>query len=198
MALFTSAEFKSHEGISTTDHDTFITALIARTGDFVNKYLGRKVESASYTEFYDGSGTGTLQLANSPVTAVTSVHIDQERDFGSAALVSSSNYVIYQNEGWLRWIPEVTTGFTAAGHFPVGVQNVKVIYTGGFSSVPDDIKEAAILWSSAIFNRRRRAGLQAISSGSFSITYQTTTIPAEVKGLLDPYRMRGVVGAYSA
>ncbi len=76
--------------------------------------------------------------------------------------------------------------------FPLGVQNVRVVYRGGFTTVPEDLKEAAILWCSAIFAKRRKVGVLSTSIGAYSVTFGQASVmsamPPEVRLVLDRYR----------
>jgi hypothetical protein len=201
MALFTSSEFKDHEGITSTAHDTFIGQLATRVSIMVARYCNRLAPNgvsalealgSDLTEYYDGTGEKDLQVVRYPLISVTSVHSDHARAFGAATLVAAADYYMDKRNGRIVLMPNANTAFATQGIFVKGSANVKVVYQGGFATVPEDLKEAAILWASAIFARRRAVGIVSESIGAYSVTYQSTrgegSVPPEVRGLLSPFR----------
>jgi hypothetical protein len=205
VALFTLQELKDHLGISSTDHDTFLTQLTTRVSLMVARWCNRiaqagtsalELNASDETEYYDGSGRPDLRVKRYPIVSVTSVHIDADRDFDAETLVDSSDYVT-DNHGLIRYLPQEQTGFQTISYWPKGIQNVKVIYKGGYSTIPEDLKEGALLWAVSIFSKRASSGVVAESVGSYSITYgvSSTGLPVEARALLSPYRdFSGIAG----
>ncbi|MCC6670401.1 MAG: hypothetical protein IT458_05025 [Planctomycetes bacterium] len=203
MVLASLSELKEHEGISGSALDAFFTSLLARVSAMVDRYCNRTIEApvGDVTEYYDGSGCPDLFVLRYPIVSVTSVHVDAARAWGAATLIASSSYAT-DAAGRIRLLPSASVpDLGVRGVFPEGVQNVRVVYVGGYTTVPEDLKEAAILWCSAIFAKRRKLGVLSTSIGAYSVTYGqasvTAPMPAEVRMVLDRYRRPPMVFASS-
>jgi hypothetical protein len=77
--------------------------------------------------------------------------------------------------------------------WPVGINNFRVQYTAGFTTIPEAIQEAAAQWVSVLWSLAQRDPMQvnAITSttgGGFT----SQEIPPGVKTLLAPYKRRSV------
>jgi hypothetical protein len=70
-ALTSTANFKTYAGITSSDDDTLIGYLISRATSAIERYCDRTLRSATYREFYDGTGTNDLTLKEYPISAVT-------------------------------------------------------------------------------------------------------------------------------
>ena len=77
-----------------------------------------------------------------------------------------------------------------AGCFAHGTQNIVIDYTAGYSTIPDDIADACILWVAARYNRAKEGadGLKAENLGGESKTWVGGGMPDEVRELLAGYR----------
>jgi hypothetical protein len=136
--------------------------------------------STSRTEYFDGDGSDTLYVRAYPISAVTSLYVDPDRDYGSETLVDSGDYVYYENEGKVR-----TDGALLAG----GRKSIKLTYTGGYTTAPADlqhaIKELVLFWYKR--NTDKRVGVASMSVGDKSMSYETN-IPDSVKATFNRYR----------
>src|ERR1043166_3681845 len=104
MALSTVANIKLFLGIPSTNvtEDARLGYLLTLATAAITEYLGRNIESTTYTEYISGNGMRLLELRQRPVTAVTSVTIDPTGYFGqgpsgfpaSLALIQGTDYAI--------------------------------------------------------------------------------------------------------
>lgn len=191
MVLFTAAEFKEWEGVPGTRYDASITRIAAAVTEMVNRYCSRKIEAADYVEEIDGSGTTEIAISNPPLRAVSSVIVTQLRNFSTTTPLAASQYVT-ESHGVIRMLPTVQLSQILslnAPIFPVGVQNIQVSYSGGFATVPEDLKQGALMWAGALFVRRRQGGLLSSTVGPQSLTFQPGQVPVEVRSILDSYRL---------
>ena len=123
---------------------------------------------------------------NAPIISVTSLHIaDGQRTFNSNFEVDvSADVIIRKGPGALElWNNESI--------FISGVANIKVVYSGGYSSsgVPYDLQFAVKKWSGKIYQdfSKLRHAVTSETIGENTITYETSEIPDEVKGILNKY-----------
>jgi len=189
VALVTTTSLNSYLGISAgsaeeTECELLINAastLAAHTtmrgldNSDVSRFL-----STSRTEYFDGDDSDTLYVKAYPITTVTSLYVDPDRDYGSSTLIASDDYSVYNNEGTIK-----TDGNLLAG----GRKSVKLTYTGGYTTIPADlqnaVKELVMFWYKR--NTDKRVGVSNISIGDKSITYEKD-IPESVMSVFKRYR----------
>jgi hypothetical protein len=196
-----SANFDSNVAlVSTTSMTTYLGIALGSTEEsecdlLINAasrlavdYTGRGMDtngvsrllSTSRTEYYDGDGTDTLYVKAYPISAVTSIYVDPDRDYTSSDLLDTDDYVYYENDGKICTDGALFTG---------GRKSVKVTYTGGYTSVPADlqqaVKELVLFWYKR--NTDKRVGGASMSVGDKSISYETD-IPDSVKSTFKRYR----------
>lgn len=171
------------------DPDPVIADLIASAQAHVETYVGRRLESAEYTERYEGIAPGVL-LDHWPVTEVDSVSVD------------GTPLVVADEVSWYSWgrLYRIGTDGIADGYprtwGSLLPQPVEVVYTAGYLTGTHDfeLKHLSSVCTEMIARAFRQAqewverpsgGVQSIAlSGSDSITYATGagTVPAEVVG----------------
>lgn len=201
MALVTAAEYKTSRGISGTAYDTRIGEAIDVASARVREYCGRNLtngfESAARTEVYDGTGTDMLQLREWPEITITSVKFLSSVASGAAVygetLDASGYYAdergrLYRTNGvgW-AWTHDGTT----RDEWPEGNRNIQVVYTGGFSTVPDNLKEAVMILVDAWFQSTQRdaVGLNQEARGVDNRQYAAAMeVTNRVATLLAPWR----------
>ncbi len=175
MALTTLTQIKALLGISSSNasQDPWLDALRGSAETVIKRYVKRDLESQSYTQFYYGNGMRKLALNQRPVTAVTSVWLDNQGNYGLAPsgitpfdtlsllspggdytvewddatqTVSSTACLIRLNTVW-----DQTERAYFPGHltFETGPAfgNIKVQYTAGYTSstLPSDITWAVAM-----------------------------------------------------
>lgn len=225
MSLCTLANVKLVLGVSGTGDDAILNLFIAAASDAIKRFCRRPIEQATYTDYYDGSGKPRLILRNTPVQSVTSVHLDAAGYYGTATgafaastlLTSGVDYAleIDDNEGlgisrtgFLRRIGNssistfgnqgANTSLTYGWKgpiWPVGTGNLKVVYVGGWATVPDAITQAATTLVSLMYKFRKTAGIPLTSESFGKYTYSLMTRTGgstpelnEVRSLLSGYK----------
>jgi len=105
---------------------------------------GKDFQSHSTTEYIDieRGDQDQIILLHTPVISVTSVTDDAQDS--SPTSITVSDLILYAEEGILKFKdPEDIVGNTLASHFTKGPRSVKVVYSYGFSSVPQLVKDGA-------------------------------------------------------
>lgn len=173
-------------GASTTEEDE-IDRLINAASWFANEYCHRNLKSRTYSGtdeecFYDGDDTSTLILRHPPVTSISALYIDTDREYGSDTLIDSDDYSVNQRSGILTLDGDVFTS---------GAKSIKVEYTGGYSTIPwnlvQAIKELVQYW----YGRQssKRVGIRSVGTQAESTSYETD-VPKAVLDVLNQYRRR--------
>lgn len=171
--------------------EKLIENLINRSATRIESHLDRDLKQGTVEEFYDGSGTGTLWVRRFPLTAVTLLNVDPNRDFLAGTNIDPADVVIDSERGTIRFFPG---GNAFRATFSHGVKNVKIGYTGGYAIIPEDLKEASLILVARSFMRIKQGaeGIISESVAGYSASYEGTTresgLPLEAQGLLTRYK----------
>jgi hypothetical protein len=196
--LCTIADIKTPLGLADeTRHDTFLTALIAAFSRRADNFTGRVLQDtgAAVTEYYRG-GCDLLQLRRYPIVSITSIKEAWDRDWDAAtALVADTDY----------WISDAESGILERLYatWPDGSGRTQVIYRGGFAepdavlaagqtALPADLREAARLQCTMIFQRRDDLGLVGVTFEGGGKQMQQIRLLPEVEDTLSMYRRLSV------
>lgn len=115
--------------------------------DWVQSYCDRSFASANYSAVYNGHGAATLFLKNVPITGITSVVITDPS--GSTESLDPATDLVYRAEnGAVQFGPNNVSSYDV---WPHGFQNVAIVYTAGYSIIPDAVQEAAALKALCLF-----------------------------------------------
>jgi hypothetical protein len=165
VAFITAAAYKTSRGIAGTDHDTRIGVYVDAVQAFVRDYCGRDpaagFESATWTEYLDGTGTDVLLLREWPVASITSVKFRTSSTAFDDAEPASAYYIdpegtnkgqLYRTGGLDVWSHRDHYGLV----WPKGRRNVQVVYVGGYSTTPGDLAEACYTLIDAMYSTSLR------------------------------------------
>lgn len=185
LALVTSTAMTTILGVTAGSAEaTQVDDLINEASQLaLSVSLRSTLVSTSLTEYYDGDGTNLLHMRAWPITAVTSIHVDDStpRDWSDTDdLVDSDYYLIYEKEGKIA-----LDGY----YFTTGTRNVKVIYTAGYATVPyrlqKAVKSLVIFWYQQ--SKEKRVGVRSFSVGDKSTSFEVD-VPKEVMATFKSYR----------
>lgn len=141
--------------------------------------------SSTVWEYHDYDGSGAMKLNNYPVQTIDLIQWERNGQGSDTAdwvtlagpgKTGSSVFELYKDVGAVRFHPNST------GYFPSkGVQNVRVAYTYGHTSVPREIKELVVKlasqrYISSVANNTGTTGGGAISVGAISISDPNTYV----------------------
>lgn len=151
----------------------------------IQRFIGRKLSTESYTEAYDG-GRSSILLNWDPVISLTSVSI-----FGQAWTVFDPTTTPYTGPTATSvLINKDLNGIDTSSRwisFPCGRRNVVVTYRAGVT--PDDdiyqsTVQAAAMWMAAIYRQRDSLGLTSTTTQGGAQTTYSTKIPDYCKQML--------------
>jgi hypothetical protein len=113
-------------------------------------------------EFSDGDGLQTRWLEHYPVTSITSLaYYDQYAAADTYTMIAGKDYYITKPYGRLDVIN---------GVFMSGQKNIRCTYVAGYSVVPSDIKESALVLCEVAISNRGKNGLSSVTIGRYSET----------------------------
>ena len=191
--LVTLVQYKEAEGISSSKDDLRFNSIVPSVSELVKTYCGN-----SFVDFYSSNKTEiftidwdtyVVQLTESPVNSIVSV---QERStYGG----SYSTLTTGDSEYYLEPTTDSILRTNVSGRYqnwPKGVGSVKVVYTGGYSEVPADLKLAIFDLITYYFKdehkqRQSIAGATLQNQGSSSQN-MNVGFPDHIKRVLDLYK----------
>lgn len=174
--LTTTAAVKAYMGVTSTDLDALLAALITRASAAIENFLQGGVLSAPYTETRNGTGGQYILLAQYPVTAVASLTID------GIDIPAASGY---GQAGW--WLSGRTLNVSGY-RFTRGRGNVVVIYTAGYAATPPDIEQACIESVVLSLKRRDHMDVSSKSLAGETVSFITAELTPSAKQVLNSYR----------
>jgi len=190
MSYCTKAQVKAYLDIKETeeDKDSLITTLIASSQAFIDEYCGRTFERAEVTEYHRGGST-KIFLEQYPVATSPAVQVwdSWDRLYASTDLVASTDYFIDYDEGIITFDYEI-------GGSPGAV---KVVYTGGPTSVPTPISQACVEIVSRKLKEGPSGGLNVptrqLPGVGGTVVFAVDALLPQTKVVLDTYRKPGRV-----
>ena len=160
--LVTLSELKAYLKITTDEEDERLELIRSAAEDAVKRYCGRSIEYAQYTEVVECS-RGMCWLRETPVESVLSV----------TTLEGEELTVLFVNKA----IGVVELAQNYSGY-------ASVEYTGGYITIPSDIKMAVLRLSEHLYSKP--AGVTSESIGELKAGYES--FPQDVLRLLDVCR----------
>ena len=179
--LCTIADLKAWLPNQGNNDDTTLQSLVTNGSLQVLQYLNRPHILASVigalNEMYDGNDSDRLLPHSFPIIGVTSVTVDTVA-VPSAASATASGFLFDSRRVLLR-------GFA----FNRGVQNVQITYTAGYSTVPLDLKQAAIEAFALAYRQRAHIGEKSNSmGGQVTMAFDMSDVPLRALSVLSQYR----------
>jgi hypothetical protein len=150
MAYTTEANVEAYLGEAfdetTTPSTSDLTIFIGWADKLIEDYTGTAFESTAVTEeILDSEGHTRFKLPKRPIISVTTFEVDKA-GLGSSSSpdweartegrTNSEDFVILEDEGILHFHNDIPS---------VGIQNVRITYNYGYSTVPKDVERLATL-----------------------------------------------------
>lgn len=183
LNLITLAQYKTHEGINSTNYDQEVTDLIPRISNFVKAYCRKTFIDYVDTpkvDIFDG-GFNTILLPESPVLEVVSVEFSEDYGQTYAPLAKYIDWVVQGDQ--LR-------SLAAIGYFPPQINGYKVTYKAGYVNLPEDMLLAC--FDLINYYRQNNSAVhssKAPGTNKIQIEYiSTSSLPANIKRILDLYK----------
>ncbi len=198
--LITLQQYKDFAGLTGVTMDARINVIVDSVSELVKNYCGTSFVddySSAKTEYFDiqDNVTTRVMLDEGPINTVTSV---SERDSQADSYVT----LITENSdssGKYEYIVDtmtdsiIRTDENVDKAFPRGRKAVKVIYTAGYSSCPEDLKLAIFDLVKYYLKDERKERMQiagAMVENSVSTSIRNNTgFPDHIKRVLDMYKV---------
>lgn len=184
--LITLAEYKAYNGISSTTQDAEVSILIPKISQFIKTYCNR-----TFIDFYDEPTVTTsdgnapyIYVKESPIVSIFSVEYS---DTYGRTFIPLTEYIDYV----LNTTHDRIEAVDAVKGFPKALNGYRITYTGGYETVPEEIKLATL----DLVGYYMRADMSIkstrnVGSNNTSIEYITTSsLPSHIRRVLDLYRL---------
>jgi hypothetical protein len=209
MAVISVTDFKNFRSITGTDatRDARIQVLIDAVQARAERYLDRTFDSgATTTETHDYNSRGVYFLKRTPITSFTKVQFVDVN--GNTSDVASGNWKYNSNTGEIHvYIDNQLTGLLwefgleeedfAFNHY--NFQAVRFSYTGGYSTMPSDLKLAFLqmtddLYTANAYGQGVNHQLEGSNLGEMSWTFKSEDEARLLeRRYLLPFRQGGVL-----
>lgn len=193
----------AQRGVTMPTDDALLSRLQDSAADFFDKMVGRSILTHTFTETRDGTGHDIIYPRNYPITAVTSVTINNIAITAAADTVAWG-YTFDNNAIYIRapfssfyYDAGVPGGTYPLGNVLLGVpvrftrgrQNVVLSYTAGYATTPSDVEQAIVELVAFKFMERKHVGEKTQSVGGINTTtYIIDDMPMSVKHVINAYQ----------
>lgn len=195
--LITALDYKTYVGINNATKDVQIEQLVTSLSALVKKYCGLSFIdffSSAKTEYFDiyYNGVSEVYLDELPIIDITSVEERESQSVPYTTLETAGNggFYDYLTDTELGIIKR--TSETASKGFKKGPASVKVVYTAGYETVPEDIKIALFdlvtYYLKDEHKERRSVVNSSINNQGTSSADNSTNFPDHITRVLDLYR----------
>lgn len=151
-------------GMTGTDSesDDLLENLIDRVSTLFESYCDRNILSREYNEVYDGRGSNKLYTNQYPITSVSGIWDDYDWTWDSGTEVDSDYYRIYEGGRYITFRDTYLYDYQ---------QNVKIIYTAGYATVPSDIQHACITEVARSYKNKNQVDITSKTLADGSVSY---------------------------
>lgn len=199
MALYASvAEVKAALHITDTVDDSLITMAATSASALIDGYCGRKFDSVSATRYFIPENSYVLQIDD--LVSVSSIQTSSQSDGNYDVTWATTDYQLEPLNGLADGIDFPSTRIRAIDRYvwPVSTSlggfeaDVKIIGTWGFSAVPSQVQQAAVIQSMRIF-KRLDSPLGVAGFGDFGAMRVSRGLDPDVAQLVAPFvKYKGV------
>jgi len=179
--------------------DTVMEEILDRVEDALAGYLNlpsddsskRQLAQQVYTWYQDGPSASEprmLQTPYKPLVSITSIHCDDDWEYGSDTEQPAADRVVVVKRGqvWLK--PSATSSWSTT------TRSIKVVGTVGYDPAdpPGALLEAVYRFSAVAYEARKGALVhENADDGPMRVRWRLPKMPGNVKELIRDYRCPG-------
>ena len=198
--LITLQQYKDFAGLTGVTMDARINVIIDSISQLVKNYCGTSIiddYSSAKTEYFDilDAKTTRVMLDEGPIRTVTSVSERESQADSYVTLITENS----DSSGKYEYIIDsmtdsiIRTNQDVDKAFPKGRKAVKVVYTAGYSSCPEDLKLAIFDLVKYYLKDERKERMQiagAMIENPVSTSIRNNAgFPDHIKRVLDMYKV---------
>lgn len=189
--LITLDQYKTAENIQSVKEDTRISSLITSVSALVKTYCGNSIidhYAVNKVETFNINWTTNLvQLTESPLNTI--VTVEEREDYGKAyTTVDTTEFFADTSTDTVYRVTK--TGQSKS--WPTGPGSVKITYTAGYETCPEDLKLAVFdlvtYYLKDEHKARQTLAGASIQNQSSSSQRNNVAFPDHIKRVLDLYK----------
>jgi hypothetical protein len=170
-----------------TEHDVELERIIPAVQEFLERECERKFEQKTVTEYFSGCEWRDLIIvARPPINSVVNLWDDPLRAY--ATPIPTANYVVPDVDS-----PDAKAGILRLDHltFLDGLNNIKLTYSGGFTTIPLDLEQAAIemVWAAREKGLHNLVGVRSRSIADGNVQYVNLAWGSLAEDIIRTYRL---------
>ena len=153
-----------------TTQDTFLATVLSWSDAQIKNICGQEIELTTVEPFvFNGVRGYSYALPNHPVRSIVSLKSRSQTN----TTTWDKTYVPYSSTGGDYELDTKTNSIYMLGGFSEGIRNYQVIYTYGYTDVPQDVKAVAIEMAAVAYKESGKAGADASRLGIGSVSINT-------------------------
>lgn len=183
-------DVKNEIDITLDTYDDIIMLDIEAVKEFIDHYCNRSFDATAATKYYDGVGA-TLYIDDLASIAGGSdgIFLDEDGDRIYEVTMATTDYIMYPLNTTPKTKIIIDTHNGAYGSFAPGVkQGIKITATWGYTTVPADVKKAAVIQSCRWHKRRESSYQDRVGSPELGTVNVYKSLDPDVKQILRGYR----------
>jgi len=167
---------------TTPETNTLIDNLINAVSARFESYCDRKFKSREYTEYHDGGGHSVLYPDQYPITSISGIYDDSNWSWAESSKIDSTQYrIVGDNSIVFKSTANVMGDYR---------QNIKLIYTAGYSTLPYDLENACILEIMRAMGRLEDLEVSEKRSNENLLKYVASDFLPETRSVIEKYRRK--------
>ncbi len=159
--------------------EMFTNAIVDR----FEQEIGRQIAPRAITELLDGTGETTINPTRFPIVSVSAL----------VALDAFGNVIYTYDHAGVSIFEWGRVMLNGAVPFMPGQSNIRITYSQGFSTVPHDIKAAALQWINRLYRdwKTDREPIASQSVQGVSTAYLNEAVPKFAQSMINRYALPG-------
>lgn len=193
--LITLTELKTYLGISTSDDDAKLNAIIAAASNYIEKATGRQFYAVDYSENplkIDGNGKHDITIPDFLRIDKVEIYNEGSTTPSTTLLVAALGVDWWYSPGNYAQMGLPMQILTSDYEFIAGRWTVRIYGIAGYSSTtPEPVKQAVKELCSLTYNRANKEDIAQETIGRTSFSYNIDSAAVESKNvmhLIAPYR----------
>ena len=170
-------------GNQTNADDNLLQRIISGASEWIRQETSTEFTAGNVTEIRSGTGGRVMFVKRPPINSVTSVHIDGQsisaKSSNVADFINSSGYSFQANGSYISLSGNI---------FSRGIDNVQLIYNGGYNSIPFDLEQACIEMIGFTYRELDRLGMISKTLAGETITFSVEALSKRSWEVLQHYK----------
>ena len=191
--LTTIDDYKDFMGITSNKEDVPLALLVTSVSALVKSYCGRSFvdyAASDKTEYITiEDDVHSIALEEFPVISITSVEerYGYSADYTAITTTDNEYYLDTKTDSIIR-----TNGGYGYRNWPKGPGSVKVVYTAGYATLPEDL-QLAVFDLITYYHKKEYRGYKMLNGAATNAPgtttqYRNVSFPDHIKRVLDLYK----------